>query len=186
MRSRIVLTRPDGCVSVVCPSINAITWMSCGGRWPDKPRGWLDEQIERHITAGHGADVSAKYVRAMQFGGCTSHEALAIIRDRDCAHRGTGIELWDIDDVPKDRWFRSAWRRSHNGGPIAIDLKKAKPIQFRHIKTAIELENKRRENELERFDDLLEINLVPLRDKIHGARDETDLRRIWPEEIDVL
>ena len=37
---------------------------------------------------------------AMQFGGCTDAEAYELMRDRFCAHLGSGIELWDVDDVP--------------------------------------------------------------------------------------
>ena len=66
------------------------------------------------------------FVMAMQFGGCTDAEAYEIMRDRFCAHLGSGIELWDTTDVPKDRWFREAWVRSHNGGPIDISLTKAR------------------------------------------------------------
>ena len=183
MRARIVLTRPGGCVSIVCPSENAIRFMGCGGRWPDKPRGWLDEQIDRHIAAGHCRIATPRYVRAMAFGGLNSQEALALIRDRDCAHRGSGIELWDVGQIPSDRWFRDAWRRSHNGGPISIDIKAAKPIQFQKIRHAVDAENKRRAQDLERFDQPVEPNFQKLKSAILAAKDDIELRHVWPKEL---
>jgi hypothetical protein len=128
MMKRIVYTRHDGGVSICCPSANVIRWMGTGGRWAGYPRGFVDIQIERQIAAGIHADAAARFARALAFGGCTEAEALAIVRDRDCAHKGTGIELWDVDDVPSDRTYRDAWRRSHNGGPIIIDEKAARAI----------------------------------------------------------
>jgi hypothetical protein len=177
MRQRIVLTRHDGGVSVVCPSTNAIRWMSCGGLWADRPRGYADIQAERQIAAGHQPDAVRRYVRGVMLGGCTEAEALAIIRDRDCAHRGTGIELWDIEDVPTDRWFRNAWRRSHNGGPIYVHLSTAKRIQWGRIKKAVEAHNGPR----------LALGRRPfvphwgeLGDAIRHAADDGELRRVWP------
>jgi hypothetical protein len=62
------------------------------------------------------------------FGGLTTAEAYGVMRDRFCAHLGRGCELWDTEDVPTDRTYRNAWRRSHNGGPIVIDEEKARAI----------------------------------------------------------
>ncbi len=172
MDKRIVFNRPDGGVSICCPTDWAISMMGCGGLWDAKPRGYMDVQIERQIARGIRKDVARRYARAIQFGGCTTAEALEIIRDRDCD--GTAIELWDASDVPTDRWFRNAWRRSHNGGPISIDLAKAKPIQFLHIREHVA----RRRNDL--F--YIEPDLAPLCTKIMQARDEIELRHIWPTE----
>jgi CHAT domain-containing protein len=133
MPKRIVYTRPDGGVSVCAPSLTALRYMTGGGgRWDGFPRGFLDRQIAKQ-SEECGERNAHRFVMAMQFGGCTDAEAYELMRDRFCAHLGTGIELWDVADVPKDRWFRDAWVRSHNGGPINIDLPKAKAIQFRKI-----------------------------------------------------
>src|SRR5207237_649888 len=142
---RIIYNRHEGGISVCCPADEAIAWMSCGGFWSRRPRGFMETQIEWQIARGIDPDVAKRYAHAMKFGGCTTAEALEIIRDRDCAPHGTAIELWDIDDIPTDRWFRNAWRRSHNGGPIYIDLNQAMPIQFERARTAVSKENKRRE-----------------------------------------
>jgi hypothetical protein len=138
MDRRIVYTRHDGGVTICCPSANAVRWMGSGGRWADMPHGFVEVQIERQIAAGIHADAAARFARALTFGGCSEAEALAIIRDRDCAHKGTGIELWAVDDVPTDRTYRGAWRRSHNGGPIVIDERKAMEIDERRAWLAYE------------------------------------------------
>lgn len=182
MNKRIVYTRFDGGVSVCCPADECIAWMTGGGGiWDHQPRGYLDTQIDRMIEAGHRADAARRFAHAVQFGGCTTAEALEAIRDRDCAHLGTAIELWDADDVPLDRWFRDAWRRSANGGPISIDLKLAKPIHFRNIKTMVERENKRRDLDL--FDSVVAPDWPALRERIKSAREEAELRMIWPREL---
>lgn len=179
MRRCIVYTRFNGGVSVCYPSDEVLTWMSCGGIWNDRPRGFYDIQIERMIAAGHKPDAAQRFAKAVQFGGCTTAEALEIIRDRDCAHLGTAIELWDVSDVPSDRWYRDAWRRSHNGGPIGIDLSLAKPIQFKKARAAVERENKRRVHDLHSAG-LLDIDMDAIRQSILMARDEIELRTIWP------
>jgi hypothetical protein len=180
MHKRFVYTRFDGGVSVCCPADDAISWMGCGGYWADRPLGFIETQIERQIADGRNADAARRFANAIAFGGCTTAEALEIIRDRDCAHLGTAIELWDVDDVPRDRWFRNAWRRSHNGGPISIDLKKAKPIQFTRARSFVEQENKRRSTDLDLWNMPIEVDWPRFREHVLCARDEVDLRKIWP------
>lgn len=182
MQKRIVYTRvKDGGVTVCCPSGWAIAMMGCGGFW--KTRGFVDIQIERQISRGIVPDVARRYAHAMQFGGCTTAEALEIIRDRDCAPYGTAFDLWDVEDIPTDKWFRDAWRRSHNGGPISISLKLARHVQFGHIRAAVDRESKRRANDLELFDVPVDVDLPAIREKIMAARDEVELRRVWPRNL---
>ena len=139
MRKVIVYTRKsDGGVTVCAPSQTCLRYMTCGGRWNGYPRGFLKTQIERQIEAGHDADAAVRFTMAMQFGGCSAGEAYAIIRDRDCAHLGTGCELWYADEVPTDRTYRDAWVRSHNGGPIRVDPYKAMMIDERRAWEAYE------------------------------------------------
>lgn len=181
---RIVYTRlDDGGVSVCCPTGWAIAGMSRGGMWGPLKRGDLDDMIAKSVAGGRPADAAARFIRAMHFGGCSTQEALCIIRDRDCAPHGRNIELWDVSEIPQDRWFRSAWRRSHNGGPISIDLALARPIQWQAVRSAVEAENRRRANDLDRFDEPLTVDWSALSRAIKRARDEDELRRIWPEEL---
>jgi hypothetical protein len=180
---RIVYTRKsDGGVSVCVPAAEAIAHLCSGGFWPSV-RGFCEWQIEMQIARGVGSDAAQRYARAMVSGGCTTAEALAIIRDRDCAHLGTMIELFDIDELPGDRWFRDAWTRSHNGGPVSVSLPSARRIQLEKIKGAIVRRNRRR----------IELGRKPiapawgeLGNAIRHARDEHELRRVWPEGLPCL
>lgn len=186
---RIVYTRPDSCVSIVCPSMNAIRWMGSGGRWPHATRGWLQQQVERQIAAGHDPDVSYRHVMAMMLGGLTTAEALALIRDRDCAHRGTGIELWDFYDVPSDRWFRDAWRRSPDGGPIRTDLHAAKIIQQRKVVVAVKQHNAMQKCSPEFWGhngpQIIEVDYRWIKRQCEAARSVEELRQVWPLELRV-
>ena len=183
MRKCMVYTRFDGGVDVCHPTPEIIRWLGCGGFWGKRPPGWYDAQVESQVAEGVAPDAARRYVRAMILGGCTTAEALEIIRDRDCSHLGTAIELWDAADVPTDRWFRDAWRRSANGGPISISLKLARPIQFQHINFAFEAAIKRRSADLEAFDIPLDVDLHVLRQRILAAREEIELRSVWPEQL---
>lgn len=177
MRRRIVYTRPDGGVSICCPAKDAIRWMTLGGLWRDRSRGFVDGQIHRQIKEGRLEHAAVRFARAMVLGGLTTAEALEVIRDRDCGHLGTGHELWNAEDLPCDRWFRNAWRRSHNGGPIYVDLVKARRIQLSKVKNAVAAHNRPR----------LSLGRKPyvpmwgeLGNAIRHARDEFELRRVWP------
>jgi hypothetical protein len=96
---------------------------------------------------------------------CTDAEGYELMRDRFCAHMGSGIELWDVADVPRDRWFRDARVRSHNGGPISISLPKAKAVQFRQIKRLVDRENTRRLEEIDLLEGTVEPDWGAIRDQ---------------------
>jgi hypothetical protein len=140
MPKRIVYTRPNGGVSICAPSLTALAYMTGGGgRWDDilrYDRGFLDRQIAEQARYGVGEWAAARFVRAMQFGGFSTTEAYGVMRDRFCAHLGSGHELWDMDDVSTDRTYRDAWRRSHNGGPILLDEAKVREIDEARAWTA--------------------------------------------------
>ena len=178
---RILYTRHDGGISVCGPAPEIFTIMQHGGYWDDRPHGFIDKQIERQIESGIAPDHARRFAVAVAFGGCSEAETWAIIRDRDCARHGTLHELIDASELP-DRWFRDAWRRSFNGGPVGIDLAKARPIQWQRARTAVATENKRRE---EAFEPVALITPLweTLRSAIHHARDDEELQRIWPEGL---
>jgi hypothetical protein len=83
---------------------------------------------------------------------------------------------------PDGGWFRDAWVRSHNGGPIDISLPKARAIQFRQIKLSVNKENTRRLEEIDLFDCAIEPDWGAIRDAIRQADDVDDLRRVWPSD----
>jgi hypothetical protein len=179
---RIVYTRHDGGVSICQPSPWCVEWLANGGFWAWRPQESLEALVESGVAQGRHEWAVRRFIRAMNDGGCTTAEAFAIIRDRDCGHLGTGFEVWDIADLP-DRWFRDAWVRSHNGGPINTDLGLARRIQFKRIKAALTHENKRRADDLELFDQPLELPLRTIRDQLYKTDDLTILRRTWPREL---
>ena len=132
-RKHIVTTAPDGRVLITTPSLTAMCFVTCGGgRWDDElqhePPGFLERQIAEQAKNGVGEWAARRFVMAMQDGGCTVEEAYGIMLDRFAAHLGTGHELWPTEDIPTDHTYRNAWRRSHNGGPILINPRKAREI----------------------------------------------------------
>lgn len=169
MGNCIVYTNPDGGVDLCWPMPQAVEWLRHGSFWAAMPRGFVEEQIRRFVEAGHPEWAVARYARAMTFGGCTTAEALGMIRDKDCAHRGTAHELCGADELP-DKWFLGAWTRSHNGGPIAIDLRKAKRIQYRRL-TAAAAKSR------------ATLQLGRWRDRIRKAETPEELRRLWPDGL---
>ena len=177
----IVYTRHDGGVSVCYPTPEIFHVMQCGGFWDDRPRGFIEKQIERQVSDGIAPDHAKRFAYAVAFGGCTQAEVWEIVRDRDCARHGTLHELIDVSDLP-DRWFRDAWRRSSNGGPPSVDLEKAKPIQWQKLVDAVSRENKRRELDL--FGPPpIELPRLTYQNAIKRARDDDELRRIWVPEL---
>lgn len=184
MKKRIVYTRHDGGVSLACPTPWIFGELSRGG-WAHQPAGFVDEQIDRQIKDGIHPDHAARYARAMVLGGVPEWEVWSIIKDRDCARKGTLHELQSLDDLPPDRWFRDAWRRSSNGGPPSVDLEKAKPIQWQRIVDAVSRENKRRELDL--FGPApIRIRKTEYQTAIKHARDDEELRRIWVPSLPQL
>ena len=182
----LVYSRHEGGVSVCFPTTEAMRSMTGrGGYWDDHPRSFLDELVYRKtspdLQRGHHIteDAAWRFVRAMQYGGCSTAEAYEIIAEHDCSRFGDLIELQDTEEFP-DRWFRDAWRRSRNGGPISVDLVKAKKIQMDKIKASISEKNKPRIA-------LGRKVTIPawwdIGSAVRRARDTEELRKIWPEEL---
>jgi hypothetical protein len=127
-RERIIDTRPDGSVAITCPAEWGILALMYGGAWADRPWWFWIVQFQRMVSRGVKPHAAYRYARMMMTGGCGRREAIEIIAARDVGHLGTAIEIVDIDEIPKDRTHRDAWRRSTNGGPIWIDDDKARDI----------------------------------------------------------
>lgn len=125
-RERILATQPDGSVHITCPSEWGIAALMQGGAWDGHWPGFWIAQVMRMVARGVPSSAAYRYARTMMTGGATRRDAIEIIRDRDC--RGMAIEIVDIAEIPADRTYRNAWRRSSNGGPIWIDEDKAREI----------------------------------------------------------
>lgn len=123
---RILATQADGSVHITCPAEWGIAALMYGGAWADRWPGFWIAQVMRMVARGVPSAAAYRYARMMMTGGATRQEAIEIIRDRDC--RGHAIEIVDISEIPEDRTYRDAWRRSRNGGPIWIDEDKARSI----------------------------------------------------------
>lgn len=177
----ILYTRHDGGVSVCHPTRDVFNIMQHGGYWNDRPHGFVSAQIERQISSGIAPDHARRFAHAVAFGGCSEAEAWEIIRDRDCARHGTQHELIDTGELPP-RWFRDAWSRSANGGPVNINLEKAKPIQWSRLVQAVSQENKRREFDLFGGPPI-KLPKLTIQSAIRNARDAEELERIWLPEL---
>lgn len=185
MDKRIIITRPGGFVSIVTPSMRCIRVMGSGGRWIDEPRGFVQKQIDARIKAGHRPDAARRFVKALAFGGCTTAEAIKVIADDNCAHRGTGMELWDLSRVPRDRTYRNAWRRSPKGGSIWIDLEAAKDehgkqLYYRYHEFREECELRLYQGHLVN-EPVFDFDFETWGTSIRGAPSLEALRLIWPE-----
>jgi len=167
---RIVYTRHDGGVSICCPAREIMGFLSHGGFFANPVRGVIDRHVEAEIRAGRPEWLAHRYVKALAFGGCTTSGAFEIIRDRDCVPHGTGFEVWRFDDLPQDRWFRNAWQRSHNGGPIAIDMAKARKIQMKRLQSAATQRK-------------AELQVARWRERIRRAETPEQLKNIWPKGL---
>lgn len=127
----IVSTRSDRAVDLTTPTNDIMKILTHGGA----PEGYwgraLDRnwEIEKLVRDGKREIVAARWVDAIILGGYTDAEARGLIADKDVPSDHAGIELWDFAEVPQDRWFRNAWRRSRNGGPIDIDFDIARRAQ---------------------------------------------------------
>jgi hypothetical protein len=186
----LVYTRfADGGVSVCYPVPQIIAYMTGGGGyWDDQPRGFLDELVRRktcpELQNGHPVpdeDTARRFVNAMQWGGCTTAEALEVIAGHDCERFGNLIELQDTEELPS-RHFRDAWKRSTNGGPVGVNLEQARRIQWQKIVQAVSTENQRRELDL--FGGpLIKLPKLTLQSAIRNARDVEELERVWLPEL---
>lgn len=166
------------------PSPDIFQIMQSGGYWNDRPRGFIEKQILRQVNDGINPDHAKRFAHAVAFGGCSEVEAWEIIRDRDCARHGIHHELVNPLDMP-DRWFRDAWVRGHNGGPVYIDIKLATEVQWRKIQHATAVENGRRASALFGKPEI-KLSKDKYRRLITMARDEQELKSIWPDGVPAI
>jgi hypothetical protein len=174
----IVSTQSKGAVAITYPTRDAMAALTHGGAAEGYcGRSDRDRRIADFVAGGIAESVAVRWVSAWLGGGLTDAEAYELVRDKDTKPDWTGMELWDCADVPSDRWFRSAWHRSQNGGPISINLGRAKALQLRRITDAVVKENERRSEE---FDGpLIEVDISTIRNLIARSRDEIELRSVW-------
>jgi hypothetical protein len=181
---KFVYTRfEDGGIDICRPVPEVISIMGNGGWWNlhHNPRGFIDTQIERQIADGRNPDAARRFALAVHFGGKTTAEALSIVRDRDCLHRGYDIAPIEWEELPSTRWFRNAWVRNSNGA-VGVDLEKAKPIHWKHLKQQLLEENGKRGQDLYGLDEI-KIPVDAFKSYIKHASSIDELERIWPQEL---
>lgn len=179
MLDRIVYTRPDNAVSVLIPAPEYMRATTLGG---GMIKGMsVRREIDRFVEHGWDGDFARLYTHAIAYGGHTEAEAFDILRRKDVPKDASGVERWQTSELPGDRWFRDAWRRSHNGGPISVDLERARPVQSKRLLSCyLATKNGGRIGDYLRLE---EIDLDQYERRIERAADEDELRAIWPVEL---
>ncbi|KKL98937.1 hypothetical protein LCGC14_1819420 [marine sediment metagenome] len=126
----------------------------------------------------------------------TEADALAAILAMDVPANAIDVEIVDKATIPTDHWFRNAWTRAVGGGPIDIDMAKARVIQAQKIEIArrLEIDLLRNEENKARLKGqtanadrhatdrtaLEAMNFGAIAASITGAANPTALRAIWP------
>jgi hypothetical protein len=192
----ILYTLPGGTVSLCYPADECIAELTRGGR--PMLRGRRHWEIEKFVRGGVSEGIAARWIDSVISGGKTTAEAFELIRLKDVPREAMAVEVVEIQEVPTDRWFRDAWRRSSNGGPIYIDIDKAIEIQARKIAAArndiIERCNSNEpidimlgNGRLIGFRDrVVGIDLADLGCRLRSARSLEEVRALWPEELSIL
>lgn len=196
---RYVLTKADGGVTVVCPSprfkavvtgagVNA--WLAARGYEPEPWRDelwWWRRQVKGMVKGGIEEQPAWRIVYGISRGGFSDRLFFAALADYACKPQGTGIELWDAADVPGDRWFRDAWRRAAEGGPIRIDLQAARGVQEAAIARAVDDWNTIERRDPSRWGHngpaFIELDWRWLRRATAAARSPEELMMVWPADL---
>lgn len=83
---------------------------------------WRSDRHDREVLA-------ARWIDALIQGGMNEHAAISLIAEKDMPVNATAAEIVDVSEIPSDRFYRDAWRRSHNGGPVWVDPNIARQIE---------------------------------------------------------
>lgn len=83
--------------------------------------GWRPDRPDREAFA-------SQWIDGLMHGGLGEGEAVALIGEYSRPPFSTALEIVDVSEIPEDRTYRDAWRRSANGGPIWIDDAQAQAI----------------------------------------------------------
>lgn len=190
----ILSTTEKGGVAITIPTVEIMAFLTAGGM----PTGYLgrtldadwevekfvrDEKWHPSLSSVRRETLAAQWIEAVMFGGLTDAKAYELIQRKDVDDSWSAHELLDRSEVPQDRWFRNAWVRSRNGGPIDIDLKRARPIQRQRVTTAVAEERARRANDPDLFLMPVECDDVVINRQIVAARSVEELRSVWPIEL---
>lgn len=98
-----------------------------------REKHWRPDRPDREQLA-------RRWIEALDRGGLTEREAVSLIVEKDAPAWSTAHEIVHKHEIPEDRRYRNAWRRSHNGGPIWIDDGKAIAIDEARLWASYEQE----------------------------------------------
>lgn len=143
-RMRVVCTTKEGGVAVLCPAPDFIEECRIGIVAARTARGyaqapldvaheaakfWRDPNWRPDLDGARRIRLATRRIEALNEGGLSEREALELIADCDAPAFSTAREIVDVAEIPTDRTYRAAWRRSANGGPIVIDQDAARAIR---------------------------------------------------------
>ena len=178
----LVHSRPDGGVSITHPTPRTFRAITEGGGLLTAYGLTFERALAVMLANGRDERQASRWLKALEYGGLSEADAWDAVRWRCVDPSHTAAEVCDFSEVPADRWFRNAWRRSPNGGPVWIDLERAKPVQRWRIAGALAEENARRQ---QRLDDPIGVDFSGLRRATERAADLEELRGIWPSQLPV-
>lgn len=143
-RLRVICTNPDQSVAIIAPAPDFLELCRLGivahseARGEPLPLFDVDYEVAKFVREpGWRPDLpdadrealARRRIRALNDGGLTEREAVQLIADCDAPAGSFAREIVDMSEVPNDRTYRNAWRRSLNGGPIYIDQQAAREIR---------------------------------------------------------
>lgn len=175
------LRHSDGRLILQRPVEDVFKAMTLGGIDWNKPKGFVEKQIKLQMKSGISKEHAEAFAKAIAFGGLTDAEAWEVFKNRDCFRFGHFFVLVDIEDLPESRWFRNAWALNNNGA-VAVNLDKARNLQWMRIKTQVNEENKKRELDIFGSPEI-KLDRVTLFNAIAKANSVHALEKIWPEEL---
>lgn len=180
----ILWTREENRVRVTVPAPNCMKALCNGGGLVDHKN--KHQSIDHMVSAGFDPSFVIDWINALMWGGCSSAEAYALIRDRSAKSDATAPELVSLNRIPPDRWFRDAWSR--HGGRIVIDLERARAVQAARIwhghkefKSSNEKDNAINQmSGRNYFIEIPDLDLMDWQKQIITAKSVAELRAVWP------
>lgn len=128
----------------------------------------------------------------------TEDDAIERARN-DIPPDASDIEVVEKITLPTDRVFRNAWTRTVGGGPVSLDLPKARDVHRGRIAGAIDLEIARLAIEERKLRlegnataadaaaadkaSIEALNLATLATQIGAAANITALKAVWPAKV---
>jgi hypothetical protein len=186
---KIVYTLPGDKVAVMHLTWSSMKARTHGGRLTlPYPRSVC---IENLMRSGHRPDFARRWIDTALTGGMTDAEYYEAVIEKAMSKDGTAPEL--VDAAPADRWFRDAWRRGHNGGPIRIDFDAARLVHVQRIDLAVRALQDQRERSGARLMLARELgqkvaDIPDIRPSIKAlarARSVEEVRSIWPAGLPI-